>query len=461
MITPKIDTIAAIATPNGKSALGIIRLSGSDTFSILKKVFRMSGKREFPASFSVFHGNIVSFDDKRPLDQVLVTTWLNPRSFTGEDCAEISTHGNPIIMSAVLASLFRAGAREAEPGEFIRRAFLNGKVGLLEVEATAQILSAQSISQARIALEQLSGLPSEKVKNYRSILIEYLTQLEAALSFPEDSIEEIDFQKFEEDCVEVKNWLSKFIISARNGGMIAKGLPIVFMGCPNTGKSSLLNSIIGRERAIVTPHPGTTRDTIEEQFNIGPFPTRLIDTAGIRNPSDSIEAIGIERTNSALKDAFLIIGVIDSSRPLTNEDRKVIQSIKASQKLAILALNKSDFKFSLKKDDIEEMKDFKAIRISALSGEGTQNLLNLIEEVIREQGLGSLEELVYLGAQQISSLECALESLERLISGIRVIFHDMLAVELNDTIRHLGMVTGESFDPNMLDRIFEKFCIGK
>ncbi|MBF0406125.1 MAG: tRNA uridine-5-carboxymethylaminomethyl(34) synthesis GTPase MnmE [Candidatus Riflebacteria bacterium] len=461
MTTAKIDTIAAVSTPPGRSAIGVIRISGPETFSILKKVFSPAGKREFPASFFAYPGFIHAPDDRKKLDQVVVTTYPSPRSFTGEDVAEIATHGNPVVMTAVLAALYKSGASRAQPGEFIRRAFLNGKVDLLEVEATAQILASQTISQAQIALEQLSGLPCEKIRDIRTSLFQHLAQLEASLSFPEDSIEDLDYVSFKNDCESILKKMQNILNCARQGSAISKGLPIVLLGRPNTGKSSLLNCILGRERAIVTPHAGTTRDTIEEQFAVGDYPVRFIDTAGLRSPTDQIEEIGIQKTKDAMNQAFLVLGIFDVSAPLTKEDYDVINEIRNSAKPSVIVFNKCDLLYTLQESDTELFSGFPSVNISALSGSGIDELLKHIEQKIKDSGMENLEEMIYLGAHQISSLEAAIEALKRTIAGSGTIFPDMLAVELGDTIKHLGSVTGDTFDINMLDRIFETFCIGK
>lgn len=461
-----MPTIAAIATPAGRSALGLIRVSGPTTFELLRRVFTprvstRSSSLSFPAPRTAFPGWLHDATTGERLDQVVVTTWIAPASFTGEDLAEISTHGNPIVLSSVLASLLQAGARAAEPGEFIRRAFLHGKLDLLAVEATAQVLSAASAAQAKIALAQLEGLPSQRIKALRERLLDHLTQLEAGLSFPEDAIDDIDESALLQDCDKISHELERLLVLARQGDLVAAGLPTALIGRPNTGKSSLLNALLGRDRAIVTDVAGTTRDTLEERWQAGPFPVRLIDTAGLRSPGDKIEAIGIERTRAAVTEAFLLVVVLDGSEPLQNEDHEVLSLAQSSGKPLLVVVNKIDRLTPGTALDHGGSFPTPVIALSTQSGEGLDTLTTAIVDLIHRQGLESLEELIFLGARQTAALVEARNALGRVRSGIGTIYQDMLAVELSETVRQLGLVTGDALDEHTLDRIFERFCIGK
>lgn len=458
MSKPKIDTIVAQSTPSGYAALSTIRLSGTDTYKILRRVFIPRGKRSFPLGSSTFYGTIRSPENNQIIDQVVVSCFLNPNSYTGEDCAEITTHGNPVIVSRVISLLLKEGARAAEAGEFTRRAFFNGKMDLLDVEATAQVLTANTASQATIALNQLSGLPSARVKKFRDSILFHLVQLEASLNFPEDAIEAINEHKL---CLELKKIYSEllnFADNARQGSLVASGLKIALVGRPNSGKSSLMNCILGRDRAIVTDVAGTTRDTLEESFQIGKFPVKLIDTAGLRDSNDKIEKLGIKRTNEALEEAFLVIGVFDSSEPATVQDKEIIARLKELSSPVICAINKSDLEVKFSYDALDGME---CVSISALTGNGIEDLLNKIKLCLDEAGMSELENMVLLGAQQTNSLENALASVKRSIDGIGNIYQDMLAIELEEAVRELGRISGETVDVNTLDLVFERFCIGK
>ena len=454
----KIDTIAALSTPAGRAAISMIRLSGPDTFEILKKVFKTGGKRAFPLHYSAYFGNIIDPESGYVADQVIVNTYISPKSYTGEDLAEISTHGNPVVVSKVLSILFKNGARQAEKGEFTRRAFLNGKMDLLEVEALSQLLYASSSTQARLALNQLDGLPSKFVAKVREELLEQLVQLEASLNFPEDAIESIDEKALKISLQKILSELYIFADNAKNGSLISEGLKIAIVGKPNAGKSSLMNYLLGRDRAIVTDIPGTTRDTLEESIILGSMPVKLIDTAGLRKAENDIEAIGIERTEKAIDTSFAVIGVFDGSKPSDSEDVSVLKRLKSLDKPVLIIQNKSDLPQKLEPEFLEGLK---VIKSSATKGEGMSDLINSITELLKTQGLGSLEEMVLLGASQTNALDKALTALKRAEEGIGNMYQDMLSIDLEEAVRELGRVNGETVDVNTLDMIFERFCIGK
>ncbi|NLI80039.1 MAG: tRNA uridine-5-carboxymethylaminomethyl(34) synthesis GTPase MnmE [Candidatus Riflebacteria bacterium] len=396
--------------------------------------------------------------DGEVVDQVVVTTFPAPHSFTGEDVAEISAHGNPVVLGRVLGVLLRGGARAAEAGEFARRAFLNGKLDLLGVEAMAQVLAAATPGQARVAANQLEGLPTRRLSAIRARLLDHHVRLEATLNFPEDAIEEIDERRLARDLAGVLGDLERFAAAARHGGLVAGGLPVVLLGRPNTGKSSLLNALLGRERAIVTEIPGTTRDTLEETLTVGDLPVKLIDTAGLRAAADRVEALGMARTRAALDGAFLALPVYDGAEPLGADDREVARVVREAGVALVSVVNKADLP---RRAAVEELGPGPVVRVSALTGEGVPDLLAAIRAEAGRRGLERLEELVLLGAQQSEALERARQAVRRALDGLGSIYHDMLSVELEEAIRQLGLVTGEDVDPHTLDRIFERFCIGK
>jgi tRNA modification GTPase len=453
-----IDTIAAVSTPGGKAAISLIRVSGPDSLKLAEKLFEYRGSRKFPLSHYAYFGALTDSEQGRIIDKVLLTPFLAPNSYTGEDLVEISCHGNPVIVSQILELLIRNKVRPAEAGEFSRRAFFNGKMDLLEIEATSQLLSADTALQTQLALNQLDGLPSQKVKKIRDTLIDQLVMLEAGLNFPEDAIEAIDEHKLARELKIIRNDLIDFEKNAGNGSMISGGLKIAFLGRPNSGKSSLLNAILGRERAIVTDVAGTTRDTLEENFCIGSVPVKLIDTAGLRDSRDKIEKIGIERTKNALQESFLLIGVFDGSQAESVEDRNVMNELKASHKQILCVRNKIDLPQKLEPEFFGEVN---GVGISALTGEGIDNLLGEISLIIEQAGLTNFQEMVLLGARQLNALRTAIQAIDRASEGIGNIYQDMLAVELEESVRELGRITGETVDTNTLDLIFERFCIGK
>jgi len=454
----RTDTIAAVATPPGRSAISLIRVSGPAAFEVLKRIFKTGGKKTFPLPHCAYYGSIIEPESGLVADKVLVTTFVAPHSYTGENLVEISTHGNMVVVSKVLQIVFRNGVRSAEAGEFTRRAFLNGKMDLLEVEAVSQLLSAGSMSQARLALNQLDGLPSHFVSRIRSRLLDHLVQLEASLNFPEDAIEAIDEHLLARDLKKILAELQIFADNARNGSMVAGGLKVALLGRPNSGKSSLMNYMLGRERAIVTEVPGTTRDTLEESLMIGNYAIKLIDTAGLRQPGDRIEAIGIERTRRAVDEAFALIGVFDGADLPDADDSLVMTELERAGKPFLVVRNKADLEQKLPDTFFA---DKNQLVISALQGSGLDRLVAELRKVIEGSGLGEYDELVLLGAQQSAALEKALVALERACAGAGRMYQDMLAIDLEEVVRELGRVNGETVDVNTLDLIFERFCIGK
>jgi tRNA modification GTPase len=454
----RTDTIAAVATPPGRSAISLIRVSGPAAFEVLNKVFKTGGKKTFPLPHCAYYGSIIEPVSGLIADKVLVTTFVAPHSYTGENLVEISTHGNMVVVSKVLQLVLQSGARAAEPGEFTRRAFINGKMDLLEVEAVAQLLSADSMTQARLALNQLDGLPSQFVSRIRGLLLDHLVQLEASLNFPEDAIEAIDEHILANELKKIVAELRIFAENARNGSMVAGGLKIALLGRPNSGKSSIMNYMLGRERAIVTEIAGTTRDTLEESLMIGNYAIKLIDTAGLRKPGDRIEEIGIERTRRAVDEAFALVGVFDGSSYPDADDQLVLAELQRAGKPFVILRNKIDLPQNLPQDFFAGQQQ---LAVSAVKGSGLDHLTAALNDIIEQNGLADYEALVLLGAQQSVALEKALVALERACSGVGHLYQDMLAIDLEEAVRELGRVNGETVELNTLDLIFERFCIGK
>jgi len=448
-----------VATPAGRSAIGVIRVSGPDTVTILQKIFRPRGKRSFPAAFSAYPGEIRDPVDGLIVDKVIVQTYLSPASYTGEDLAEIGAHGNPAVLARLLGVILAAGARGAEPGEFTRRAFLQGKMSLMDVEATAQVLDATTSGQIRVAMNQLDGAPTRRIKTLRQRVLDLLVQLEAGLNFPEDAIDDVDPGRLLSELREAETDLKRFAESARHGDQVAAGLRVVIAGPPNAGKSSLMNALLGRERAIVTEIAGTTRDTLEETISLHGIPLKMIDTAGLREAADPIEALGIGRTRQALEQAFAILAIFDSSVPAGDEEAQIVKQLLKLGRPVIAVMNKSDLPAAGPVPSLPSK--WPVVNLSATSGKGMAGLLASLDDLIREAGLDILDDMLLLGAQQRQALDAALNALERARSGVGRMYDDMLALEIEEAVRQLGRVTGETADLQMLDRIFERFCIGK
>lgn len=458
MSRPAVDTIAALSSAPGRAAVSLIRISGPQTFLILEKVFRPSKKSKFVKAFSVTYGEIIDPSTSFVADKVLVSTFPGPASYTGEDCAEIGLHGNPAIVSQVLGILCSTGVRSAEPGEFTRRAFINGKMDLLEIEALSQLLSAETDAQTRLALNQLDGLPSRHLTKIRNRLADLLVQLEASLNFPEDAIESVDVSVLQKELCSICSDLEHFQKNADRGRLISSGLKIALAGKPNTGKSSLLNTMLGRDRAIVSDIPGTTRDTLEETLQIASVPIKIIDTAGIRTTGDTIEVIGVKKAKEAFDKAFAIIALFDGSEPLSDEDKKLYTDLCLIDKPLIVAINKSDLEL---KADLSFFDKHDTVFVSTLDSKGLTELTAVLEHIIAESGMQSLEHMIIMGTRQLNALQSAIEAAKRARDGAQELYQDMLALELQEAVTELGRITGENVDFNALDLIFERFCIGK
>ncbi|NTU51389.1 MAG: tRNA uridine-5-carboxymethylaminomethyl(34) synthesis GTPase MnmE [Candidatus Aminicenantes bacterium] len=457
------DTIAAVATPPGTGGIGIIRVSGGKSEDIAALLFKSSRPGFALKSHRLHHGQIVSARSGKVLDEVLVTLMKKPQSYTGEDVLEIHCHGNPLILQAVLAEAVHAGARLAEPGEFTKRAFLNGRIDLCRAEAVADIVGARTGRGLEIARAQNRGELSGKIEGFRQSLIGILAELETAIDFTEEEVSggaPVDARSRIDAILQDLDGLSS---TYDRGKLVRKGVSAVITGKPNAGKSSLLNRLLGENRAIVTHIPGTTRDFIEEVIGIRGVPVRLTDTAGIRDPANIIEREGIDRVWERLSSADAVIMVFDGSAPLTAEDEAVIE--KNRGRAAVPVINKSDLEQVIDAERLRSrLAGAKPLRISAKTGDGIPALLDAVYDLVtgqpRETDLDT--DLIITRVRHKTALEKTaahlLQARESLAGGLSAEF---VAFDIREALDSLGEITGMTSREDILDRIFSTFCVGK
>lgn len=455
------DTIAAISSAAGNSGIGIIRVSGDEAIEVVDKIFRPANKNKKLAnveSHTVHYGHIM--DGDKTLDQVLVIVMKNPHSYTGEDTVEIDCHGGMLILKKVLDLVLKNGARTAEPGEFTKRAFLNGRIDLSQAEAVMDLINSKNDFALNSSIEQLKGGVSDAIKDIRKDIIYHIAFIESALDDPEH----ISLDGYDEEITEMLNEninkIRKLVNSFDNGRIMKEGIKTVILGKPNAGKSSLLNLMLGEDRAIVTDIEGTTRDTLEENINFNGLSLKIIDTAGIRNTEDLVERIGVNKAKEIAKEGDLIIYVVDGSRELDDNDREIIKLI--NDKQAIILVNKSDMDTVINIDELKKDSNRDVILFSAKNGEGMEQL----EEEIRNMfysGKVTYNDQVYItNARHKEALENALESLKQVKNSVDAgMPEDFYSIDLMDAYTDLGLIIGESVEDDLVNEIFSKFCMGK
>ena len=458
------STIAAISTPYGTGGLGIVRLTGPEAFKIASGIFR--GKKPFKdiKSHTVSHGRIIDPETGRMLDDVLLIKMKGPKTFTTEDIVEISCHGGTIVLKNVLALLLKQGAQPAGPGEFTKRAFLNGRMDLAQAEAVIDLIHSKTDEGSRAAVSQLEGRLSEGIRHGRSQLIELIAHIEAVVDYPEHDIEELTGDRIYDGVLSVKKELQKMAESYEQGRLIKEGISAVIAGKPNAGKSSLLNALAGSTRAIVTEIPGTTRDIIEEYINVRGIPVRFLDTAGIRSTSDPVEAIGVERAQKAALDADLVILVLDAQTGILPEDIEIIDSMKDKKKIIII--NKTDIaqekEIQKMETSLQSASDAPVIVASILEGRGIEDLLAAIESLFLKGAIDMNSEVLLTNVRHRQLLDKALESLESAASAHKSgLPLDFVTIDIKESAEYLGQITGESVSEDVVREIFSRFCIGK
>ncbi len=456
-----VDTIAAIATASGNSGIGIIRVSGDEAIEIVDKIFKSvnSDKKLVNVkSHTINYGHIV--DNDKVIDEVLVSVMNGPHSYTGEDVVEINCHGGMIVIRKILEIVLKNGARTAEPGEFTKRAFLNGRMDLSQAEAVMDVINAKNEFALSSSIEQLNGRVSEKIKSLRKKIIYNIAFIESALDDPEHISIDGYSDKLSKILEEVNGELSRLINNFDNGRIVKEGVKTVILGKPNAGKSSLLNLLLGEERAIVTDIEGTTRDTLEESINLNGVFLNLIDTAGIRDSEDVVEQIGVNKAKEFAEKSDLVIFVADASKELDENDKEIINLIKDKQ--AIVLLNKSDLGTIINEKNVSEFDNKPVITFSAKTGDGLDELENKIRNLFYEGKVKYNDELYITNARQKESLINAKNSIEEVIKSVENDMpEDFYSIDLMDAYTYLGQIIGESVEDDLVNEIFSKFCMGK
>lgn len=455
------DTIAAIATAPGEGGIGIIRISGEKSLKIAEEIFKsMSGKsiKEYNKR-TLIYGNIA--DNENVIDEVLLAYMKGPNSYTGEDVIEINCHGGFISVKKILELILSKDVRLAEAGEFTKRAFLNGRIDLSQAEAVIDVIKAKTDIAHEVAQNQLEGSLSKKIRELRDKVTEILAHVEVAIDYPEEDIEHITYQTLKEKTDGLKKEIKKLYDTAESGKILREGLKTVIVGKPNVGKSSLLNSILGENRAIVTDIPGTTRDVIEEFVNIKGIPLKIVDTAGIRDTDDIVEKIGVEKSKESFTSADLIIMVLDASRKLSEEDIEILENLRDKQ--TIVLLNKNDLKQEIEEEKIlKYVENNSIIKISALQQEGIEELQDKIESMVYKGSVKNNSSLVVTNSRHKDALSKAYKSAtDALIALEQSMPFDFVEVDLKNIWDYLGYINGDTVTEDLLDNIFHNFCIGK
>ncbi len=459
------DTIAAISSPLGEGGIGIVRLSGKDSIQIAEKIFSSPKNKTLKDSKShrVIYGYIKDPLTYKEIDEVLVTIMRSPYSYTREDVVEINCHGGMVSLKKTLELVLKQGARLSEPGEFTKRAFINGRIDLSQAEAVLDLIRSKTDESRRIAIEQLQGGLSEKITALRDRLTELCAHVEAYIDFPEDEIETASKRDMLETMKDIDRELQTLLNTYEEARFFREGLSTAIVGRPNVGKSSLLNALIKKDRSIVTEIPGTTRDVIEEYLNINGLPLRIMDTAGIRDVKDVVEKEGVKRSLQSIGNADLVIAVFDCSEPLKEEDLEVIKKIK--DKNAIVVLNKSDLPAIFDKDVLASYlssDNSNILNISAIGGDGLEGLKNKIFKSCLKDWKEEREGVVITNLRHKFAIENTKTLLDRAVSAlIENKPVEILALELRDSLDRLGEIVGAVTTDDILNKIFNDFCIGK
>ncbi|QTD40172.1 tRNA uridine-5-carboxymethylaminomethyl(34) synthesis GTPase MnmE [Sporosarcina sp. Te-1] len=458
------DTIAAISTPMGEGAIAIVRLSGDEAIQLTSRIFRSpSGKNlADEPSHTIHYGHLIDPSTEEVIEEVMVSIMRAPKTFTREDVVEVNCHGGLVAVKRVLQLILKEGARLAEPGEFTKRAFLNGRIDLSQAEAVMDLIRAKTDRAMNVALNQMDGKLSRLIGDLRQALLETLAQVEVNIDYPEyDDVEEMTIPLMIEKCTWVSEEIDKLLRTSSQGKILREGLSTVIIGRPNVGKSSLLNSLVQENKAIVTDIAGTTRDIIEEYVNVRGVPLRLVDTAGIRETEDIVERIGVERSRQVLKEADLILLVLNSSEELTEEDRRLFEATEGMDR--IIVVNKTDLPRKLDLAEVETLVNkAKIVATSLMKEEGVDELEEAISKLFFE---GSLEagDLTYVSnARHIALLHKAHATIQDAIAAAEAnVPVDMIQIDVTRTWEILGEIVGDTVQESLINQLFSQFCLGK
>lgn len=455
------DTIVGIATAMTNSGIGIIRISGNDAIPILKKIFRANSKNkdiETVDSYTAHYGFIE--DDGNLIDECIVLVMRAPSTYTREDVVEIDSHGGVIIMKKIMELVIKHGARPAEPGEFTKRAFLNGRIDLSQAEAVMDLISAKNEFALESSMKQLRGSVKRKIKELRKDIIHQVAFIESALDDPEHYSVDGYGEELQRALQPIKQEIEKMIASSSDGKLLKEGIKTAIIGKPNAGKSSLLNVLLGEERAIVTDIAGTTRDTLEEFIYLQGIPLQMVDTAGIRHTDDIIEKIGVDKAKNVIDEADLILYIVDGSKEFDEEDKTIIHLIQNKKVIALI--NKSDLEIKLKKEDLTQYLNCPILTVSMKEEEGLEAFYEALKEMFFEGNLSFNDEVYITNIRHKTALIEAKESIEKVEESIEnQMPEDFYSIDLMNSYEQLGFIIGESLEEDLVNEIFREFCMGK
>lgn len=453
-----LQTIAAVATPYGYGGIGVIRLSGDRALDLARQLLAGGEKIDLAPNRASFHP-LINSQTGQTIDEAVITFFQAPRSFTGEDVVEISCHGSPVVLAEILRLLISFGAIPAQPGEFSLRAFLNGRLDLAQAEAINDLIHSQTVYQAQLAARQLRGDLSRQLQPLKQDLVDFIVRFESAVEFVEDDLESLDRQDFIDRLDRLADQIRRLASSYRVGRLIRAGLKLALVGRPNVGKSSLFNALLQKDRAIVTPLPGTTRDLLTDLVAINGIPVELFDTAGWRETEDPVEKLGVERTLAAASEADLIIAVLDASASMIDEDLKLIEQFPVQ----MLILNKCDLGVQIPVENLRrEFVNRPLLSVSALTGEGISELKEAIHRHLSSETTPWLESAIITNERHFAALESALSALDRAREDLLAGFTEEVALaHLHRALQDLGVITGETLIGDIINQIFATFCIGK